>query len=470
MLFINFAKFVGNFNKTQFIMKVKLTLFLILMSAVASFAQQFTIDGKFTGIPDKNVYLIQYHEGNQQIVDTAKTDKQGAFSFTLSNAKPGMYVVYVSPQNMLELVFNNENIQFETTGSTSQDDIKFLKSKENKIYYDYIYVKIKNQNKLNLLRQTIRDYPKEDPFYNVMVKQYESLVDQIANTVKVATLNDGDKLATRYIRSDWPVIPPAGLSKKEETEYLKKHFLDHIDFYDTALINSSILSSRLVGYLQLYQNKNMTKEQAQEAMKPAIDTILEKATLNGEVYGYVLDYLVGGFETVGFDKLLIYLDNANAAENICEDSTRAEVQNKLDLAKKLAMGAVAPEIKTTDINGRSFDLQKLNANKTVLVFWASWCPHCTATLPELKQLYDKNRGSFEVVAISVDDDVANVKHAVNDNDYTWINIAEGMGWDGKIPLEYGISGTPTFFVLDKDKKIISKPRNMSELKQALGLQ
>ena len=451
-------------------MKVKLTLVFLLMSTMAAFAQQYTIEGKFTGIPDKNVYLIEYHEGNQQIVDTAKTDQQGAFSFTLSNAKPGMYVVYVSPQNMLELVFNNENISFETTGSTTQDDIHFLTSKENKIYYDYIYVKINNQNKLNLLRPTIRNYPKEDPFYSVMVKQYDSLVNQIANTVKVATINDSDKLATRFIRSDWPVIPPAGLSQEEETDYLKRHFLDHVDFYDTALINSSILSSRLVGYLQLYQNKNMTKEEAEEAMKPAVDTILEKATLNGEVYGYVLDYLVGGFETVGFDKLLIYLDNANAAENICEDSTRKVVQNKLDLAKKLAYGAIAPKIATDDIYGKSFDLYKLNAKKTVLVFWASWCPHCTTTLPELNKLYNENRDKFEVVAVSVDDDIKALKRSVEDQDYNWINIAEGLGWDGKIPLEYGITGTPTFFVLDKDKKIISKPRNMSELKQALDLQ
>ena len=111
-------------------MKIKLTLFLLLMGTLTAFSQQYTIDGKFTGIPDKNVYLIQYHEGNQQIKDTAKTDQQGAFAFTLSHAKPGMYVVYVSPQNMLELVFNNENTSFETTGSTTQDDIHFLTSKE----------------------------------------------------------------------------------------------------------------------------------------------------------------------------------------------------------------------------------------------------------------------------------------------------------------------------------------------------
>jgi len=451
-------------------MKVKwFFLFFVLVSA--NLFGQYTIHGKFTGIADKNIYLMDYHEGRQQIIDTTQTDQNGSFSFTLdSTKKPGIYIVYAGPEHLLELVYNNEDIQFETTGSSINDKINFIKSKENKIYYDYVYIKIENQNKLNLLRPTIRNYPKDDPFYKTMVNEYNTLVKQIDNTVKVALINDPDKLATRYIRSDEPVIPPAGITQEEENEYLKKHFLDHIDFYDTALINSSILSSKVVGYLQLFQSKNMTKEQAEDAMKPAVDTILEKATLNGEVYGFVLDYLVGGFETVGFDKLLIYLANNEAADNICEDSTRSEVKNKLELAKKLAIGAVAPEIKADDINGRLFDLHKFNTDKkTVLVFWASWCPHCTQTLPKLKNLYDANPGKFEVVAVSVDDDIKVLKDAVSNFGFTWTNIAEGLGWDGKIPLEYGISGTPTFFVLDKDKKIISKPRDMQELKQALAL-
>jgi thiol-disulfide isomerase/thioredoxin len=178
---------------------------------------------------------------------------------------------------------------------------------------------------------------------------------------------------------------------------------------------------------------------------------------------------VGGLETVGFDKLLIYLANKDAADNICEDSTRKEVTNKLELAKKLAIGAVTPPIKAEDIYGKSFDLMKVTAPKTVLVFWASWCPHCTETLPELKQIYEASPGKFEVVAVSVDEDVNDAKNAIENYGFNWINIAEGMGWDGKIPLEYGIAATPTFFILDKEKKIISKPRNMRELKQALAL-
>ena len=466
MVYVNHSSlFLSKF----FIMKTKLFLLSLILVSTNLFSQH-SIVGKFAGIKNKNIYLIAYHEGNQKIIDTTQTDLSGSFNFLLSKAlKAGMYVVYAGPDHMLELVYNNEDIEFETTGSSITDNIHFLKSKENQIYYNYVFVKIGNQNKLNLLRPTIRSFPKDDPFYKTMIDEYNLLVEQIDNTVKVAKINDPDKLATRYISSDWPVISPAGISVEEENAYLKTHFLDHLDFYDTALINTSILSSRVVGYLQLFQRKDMTKEQAEEAMKPALDTILQKATLNGEVYGFVLDYLVGGLETVGFDKLLIYLANAEAADNICEDSTRAEVKNKLELAKKLAIGVVAPPIKYDDIYGKSFDLSKVNANKTVLVFWASWCPHCTKTLPELKQLYESNPGKFEVVAVSVDDDIKTLKHAVSDFGFNWINISEGMGWDGKIPLEYGITGTPTFFVLDKEKKIISKPRGMSELKQALAL-
>jgi hypothetical protein len=41
----------------------------------------------------------------------------------------------------------------------------------------------------------------------------------------------------------------------------------------------------------------------------------------------------------------------------------------------------------------------------------------------------------------------------------------GLGkWDNEIGDKYGITATPTYFVLDKNKRIISKPENIEVLK------
>ncbi len=450
--------------KKQFFM----LLFLFLSWGIG--AQTYKVEGTITGAQNRTVFLINYYHGNQQVIDTTQTDESGYFVFELPDTlKPGMLNIFSPPDVMYELVFNHENIGFISTGSTKDDKITFTQSEENKAYYDYIYTKVNNLFKLNLLRPLIRQYPADDPFYNELIKQYNRLTNQIDSIVETNARRHPDFLATKYMQSDRPAIPPPGLTEEQETKWLQKHFLDHVDFSDTALINTSILSSKSINYLQLFQTAGMNRKQAINAMKPALDTLLEKATLNGKVYGWLMEYLVNGFEQVGFDELLIYLGDKEAADNICEDETRKNVADKLALAKKLAIGATAPDFKTKDINGNPVDLHQINANKTVLVFWASWCPHCMKeALPVLKKLYDEHKGDFEVVAISVDENARNVKNAVQANGYEWITIAEGKGWDGDIPLEYGISGTPTFFILDKDKKIIAKPQNVESLKKDLG--
>ncbi len=445
-------------------------LIVLYLTSLNLFSQHYKIEGVVAGAAGKDALLIKYVNGDQQVVDTAKTDGAGYFVFELpQDANPGIYDIFIPPDNMFEVVFNDENIRFVANGSTKNDNIKFIESEENKIYYDYVYRKKNNEYKINLLKPLLKDYPKDDPFYKELSAYYNKLIYQLDSLVKVDEEKYPGFLAVKYIKSDLPVYPPAEKAGKDEKEWLKAHYLDNVDFSDESLINTPFLSAKVLGYLQLYQSKGMGFKEVQEAMKPAIDTLLEKATLNGEVYGWLMKYLVDGFESVNFDDLLVYLADEKASDNICEDETRKEVSEKLEMAKRLQVGAPAPGFKAKDINGKIIDLYKIDADTTVLVFWASWCPHCVKeALPVLKDLYDNNKGKFEVVAVSVDENSENAREAVKKYKYNWITIAEGKGWDGKIPLEYGVNGTPTFFVLDRNKKIIAKPKSIDELKDFLG--
>ena len=140
----------------------------------------------------------------------------------------------------------------------------------------------------------------------------------------------------------------------------------------------------------------------------------------------------------------------------------------MGLIKKLAVGQPAPDFEITDLNGSTVKLSSVNAEKTVLVFWASWCPHCEDILPVFKEYYDKeNTSKLEIIGISIDESEADWKAAVERNGFNWVNIAELKGWDGPIVDDYGVVATPVFFVLDKDKNIIAKPGNERNLRKAL---
>ena len=264
-----------------------------------------------------------------------------------------------------------------------------------------------------------------------------------------------------------PIIPDVTLDDAEQNLFLKNHFFDNVDFNDTMLIRSTFLSSKVVNYLSLYQMGATSQSELEDNMLMGVDTVFKYAASNQKIYEFVVDFLINGFESIGFEKGLEHIANASDFDQFCENTERKlKLENKLELIKKLAIGQTAPEIIANDIDGKKIVLSEISAPKTVLIFWASWCPHCEEIMPVIKSLYGDG-SKFKVVAISIDESKETLLKYLKDADYNWINIAEFKGWDGKIIEEYGIVATPTIFVLDKNKKIISKPIGKEEVENAL---
>ena len=105
----------------------------------------------------------------------------------------------------------------------------------------------------------------------------------------------------------------------------------------------------------------------------------------------------------------------------------------------------------------------------MLIFWASWCPHCTATLPGLEKYYNaRDTKNLQVIAVSIDTDKKDVEKAVKDEGYQWPVIAQLKGWDSPIAVNYNVSATPTFFLLDQNKKIVLKTTDVKVLDSFLN--
>ena len=83
-------------------------------------------------------------------------------------------------------------------------------------------------------------------------------------------------------------------------------------------------------------------------------------------------------------------------------------------------------------------------------------------MPFVKEYYRnfKENGG-EIVSISLDFDDAAFKEATKD--FEWVNYTELMHWDTQGIVEFGVTSTPTLFLLDKDNKLIKKASHISEL-------
>jgi len=182
-----------------------------------------------------------------------------------------------------------------------------------------------------------------------------------------------------------------------------------------------------------------------------------------------MDYLIGGFESYGFEKVITYIaDNINLEESCVDDERKAKLENKVESLKKFAIGLKAPDFTATDLKGNQIKLSEIKAENTLLVFWATWCPHCTRLIPDLKKIYlPGNKDKFEIVAVSLDESKSELDTFLKDGGFDWINISDLKKWKGEIVQLYDIYATPTMLLLSKDGTITAKPMTFDEVKNEL---
>ena len=87
------------------------------------------------------------------------------------------------------------------------------------------------------------------------------------------------------------------------------------------------------------------------------------------------------------------------------------------------------------------------SGKTVIFFWATWCPHCRRELTELnknKALWDQKGIKVALVDVGEQEEVVR-QYAQSNNIGMTIFLDESTS----VAEDYGLVGVPTFYLVDK---------------------
>ena len=443
---------------------------VFLFISFGLFAQNDTLRGTIPGLNGSDVYLVKSFAGDQKIVDTAQVNMMGTFSFSMKNRPVGMYQVMTGTGLSVRLIYDHKPVDFKTGGFQQGAKVEIIHSPENRILYQYLNIAQANERKVKLLKPVVQYYPRSDPFYQKVKAKAEKLQNEVQQTADQLVAEYPHTLAAQYIRLDQPVAVPLTLTEDQQNARLKRDYFNNVDFSDTLLLHTDWLTKKLVGYLALYQQPGMSKKDVEQAFLPAVDTLMSKSIVNEKMYLFTLHYLINGFDQFGFQKLLLHIARNSKLEKFSGNSLKLNaMQQRVYDIIHLAPGQPAPDFKARTMKGNEINLYQVKADRTLLIFWASWCPHCTATLPGLEKYYNpKDTKKLQIIAVSVDTKRKAVEKAIKDEGYQWPVIAQLKGWDSPIALNYGVSATPTFFLLDQNKQIIVKTTDVKILDQYLN--
>lgn len=262
-----------------------------------------------------------------------------------------------------------------------------------------------------------------------------------------------------------PEVPVMLTDPMQRAVYVANHYWDHFDFRDTAYVHlPDITEQAAVNFMDLLQR--IPKEEALEA----ITGMAGKASVEPVMLNYLWDTLYRYWHDPNSP-----MKNEDMFILLCKGVEQTPqvgmyLQERAaflrSMAEKNRIGMKAADIVYTLPSGKQGRLYGLNANFILMFFYNPDCHTCADIKMAMKQSALLERlvagGTLKVLTLYPDEDVSLWREHLPEMSEKWIN---GYDKGQVLTLErrYDLSSIPSFYLLDKQKKVILKDVDWVEI-------
>ncbi len=458
---------------------------LLCLLGTQSFAQEkaYRIKVEAEGFQGDTVYLGYYLYDREYLVDTAIA-QNGKVVFEGDEPLPaGMYLVVFPPQfQFFQVLLPEKDQRFSVKTTFGEDmayDLKFEGSKDNELFMEYVLFLRDQREPAQKLQQAIQAEENERK-RKKLEEEMEALNEKVGAYQKDFIEKHKGTLAATFVKANLPVDIPDFADIKDDEErqvarwqYTKKHYFDHLELGNPAMLRTPFLHQHIRYYL------DKLTVQHPDSISASLDFILERMKPSPETFKHYLVRFLNDYaasKVVGFDAVYVHLVDNYYAKGLATWTDEEQLQKILenaDILRPLLIGKIAPDIKMQTRDGKTISLHELDAPYTVLLFWDPDCGHCKKGMPDVIDFYKKFKDKgVEVFAICT--------KFYNEEDKCWQFIDEREGMElwvnvldpyhrSRYKTIYDIRSTPQIYILDKDKRILSKRIGTEQLSEVMEM-
>lgn len=458
--------------------KVILIILIIAFNALTLMGQDgHKIKVSLDGYEGKELYLAYHYGDKQYIEDTVFRTANGTFTFTRKDEKldPGMYMIVIPPQNnSMELLIVEDEQHFSVSASVVDlvGTAKFEgKADDNRLLYQYLNFLNTQRTKAESLmtrknessdQSKIIEIASEEKALDDLVRDYQS------NLIK----SNPESLTAAIIKANIPLDYSGFEDAQDELRWLytKRLWFDNIDLSDDRLLRTPILEQKVEYFIDKLHVQNP------EDIISAIDKVLGVMDQKGENFKFFTIHFLNKYaksKTVGMDAVYVHIVQTYYAKGLAPWTESSQLTKIIDNASRLApllIGKIAPDLPLQTRDGFKVNLHNLESEFTVLYFWRPDCEHCEKTAPVLQEFFEAYRDKgvkIAAICTKVQAETEKCWAYVDENNYNeWIHLADSDQKSNMTEI-YDIRATPIIYVLDSDKKIISKRIGADQLKEVI---
>ncbi len=443
--------------------------------------------------PYKNtkVYLGTNYGQNRVLADSAILNEASVGYFKgKEKLTPGIYFIVSPKYSILFEFLVDEGQQFKIIADTlSLVDYKIIGSKDNDIFSSYS----KSMNQLGAQRNQLEQAYNSAATTSDSLKYLQALkkMDTSFKQERQKIITTAPNSMMRFLldvlqRPELPAIPIInGMADSTYPfYYVKNHYWDNVVFNDNRLLRTPFFEAKLDEYFKNYVSREP------DSIIEEVQYMLTVAKTGKEIYPFLLFKFTNKYispEFMGQDKVFLHLFQNFFSKGdtvlLNNDSKKAITERAYSIMANL-IGNPAPPLNLNTMDNKLFSLYNSPATYTFIAFWDPTCGHCKEEMPRVDSFYTKNWKQLGVQVIGVNTNVkelASWKQFITEEhfDAGWMHVYQteaalnaevNAGNATTIRQLYDVFKTPTFYLLDKDKKIIAKNLTVDQFHDFLQAQ